>query len=111
MDDDGAKLRADLTRAVGVGKGRGAGYPAHLRSRVIAFARAHGVKRAASSLGLSPCTVRKWLRNGGAFLPVVVARDEPAPRSSDHRVLLINPTGWRVEIDLDQLRVLLGANR
>lgn len=101
-------LRAELARAGGVAKGRGAGYPEHLRSRVTAFARAHGVKRAVSSLGVSPGTVRKWMRDGGAFLPVVVARDVPSTRPADHRVVLVSPTGWRAR---DRSRPTPGSPR
>jgi hypothetical protein len=104
--DDDALLRAALTRAGGKTKGRGAGYPPELRARVAAYAMrcGLGMNRVAEQLGIARGTLQKWVRESSSFVPFVVGDAAPT------RVVLVSPTGWRIELDPDTLRALvLGA--
>lgn len=99
-----------------------AGYPASVRSEIVALARpllAQGetANSVASDIGLAGSTVRSWLKSaavtGPAFVPVVVAEPDPGfaaapspppapPTPGPTGLTLISPRGFRLEgLDLD----------
>jgi hypothetical protein len=105
-EDAGERLRAEILRAGGAARGRGAGYPMAVREQVLAYAderRAAGEKLTsiAASVGLSPTTISKWRRRPGpAFARVKVS-------SVVAGVVLVSPSGWRAEVDLATLSALV----
>ena len=106
--DNGEQLRAEILRTGGASRGRGAGYPVAVRARVLAHvqesrARGEGLKRVAARLGLCSTTLRKWSREPSPrFAPVTVVR-------SSAGVVLVSPTGWRAEVDVETLASLVGG--
>jgi hypothetical protein len=94
-------------RTGGATKGRGAGYPLAVRGRVIAYVeqcreRGEGMKCVAGRLGLSVTTVTKWVHGPKPAFATVEVVD-------DARIVLVSPAGWRTQIDVATLAVLVGS--
>ena len=102
--DDGRELRqavAGLAR-----RRRTEAVPRPIRSRVIEYVR-RGRKRGRSwrelahSVGLAPYTVQRWVRladeTGPAVRKLVPVRIEPEGRAGSGGLVLVMPTGVRLE--------------
>jgi hypothetical protein len=93
---------------------RGRLFPEPLRTRLAKAARElreRGETNAEISalLGVSKETARRMASegNGAALVPVEIA---PAPATDDAELVVVSPTGWRVEgLDLDEVVALLRA--
>jgi len=139
-EEQTTRLRELLTAAGGANKGRGRGYGTEARAEAVAYARRRLSKGAslhtiAGDIGLSSTTLSYWLKRRGrggfarvtiapdAIAPDSMAPDSPAPDDQPSRpipstwprtppILLISPTGWRVEgLDLASLAALLRGHR
>lgn len=91
------------------------GYPAHVRTAVVAAARARLAEgwtntRVGRELGLAATTVRQWLRappSGSSFRPVTITSDLALP-TRPAALSLVTPSGYRLEgLDLDGAAALL----
>ena len=78
-----------------------------LRERVVTFARqrqqaGEAVMRIAEQLGLSPSGLSRWLPPGEAKLRPVRIAEKPAPALSQSLLVLVTPSGYRLEgLDAD----------
>lgn len=107
---DVRKLRQQVERERG-GRRRPRGYSAALRAQVIDHVRqeraaGRGLDAVASGLGLSRCTIFKWMnrakRGGGGFRRVTV--QSPSPEAT-----LITPGGYRLQGDATSVAAVLRA--
>ena len=88
-------------------------YPEALRQEIVAHVRARrvrgeGLGAVAKSLGMSPWTIREWLRDGGPEHRRGFRRVELEPTPAV-RVVLVTPTGYRLEGDTESLAAILKA--
>jgi hypothetical protein len=114
--DESDTLRTEISRASEAALGKG--YPVPLRERVIAYARraterGESQAQVAARLRLSLATLGLWLRGtrrpttttktAGAFAAVKIGGAKC--------VVLVSPTGWRAEIDVETLAKLLSGGK
>lgn len=97
MDRDLEKLKAEL-RVVPRGRNTQP-YPPELRERVVRYAQSRVAAGDPSSsiargLGLRPETLRRWLGEPEPVRAVPVVVEAPAVAQ---RVVVVSPTGWRIE--------------
>lgn len=115
MDREAARIRG-LVRAAGP-RGRGARLPDDLRRELIAFARRRrgdgiGVRRIAAATGVSPESIRRWMRRGerstARELVAVEVRAEVAPAAMG-ALSVCSPSGYRIDgLTFEQAVVALG---
>lgn len=120
MDRRIARFRGQIEAHFGGRPGRGARYPASLRTEAVEIASEDlaggaGLARVAGELGLGPVTLRRWIEAAAhrprQLRPVeVVEGARPGEREAGESLVLVTATGHRVEgLALAEVALLLEA--
>lgn len=116
MQDQVQRFKALVRQLMGGRRGRGVRYPQAVRQEAVAFAQealASGASLPgiAATLGIGEMTLSRWLEPARVGLrEVEILGAESSARPSAGSVVLVSPSGFRVEgLELPQVAELLRA--
>lgn len=116
MQEQVQRFKALVRQLMGGRRGRGVRYPQVVRQEAVrladeALASGASLSGIAGSLGVGEMTLSRWLEPARVGLrEVEILGAEPAVRSSAVGVVLVSPSGFRVEgLELPQVAELLRA--